>query len=192
MKQIITSMSLLIIMTVLLGLIYPFAMTGTARLLFQKKATGSLITSGGRIIGSGLIGQNFYSPIYFHGRPSANNYNGTNSGGSNLGPTNRKLIDLALKNVERVREENSLMPDAQIPSDLVLASSSGLDPHISLDSALIQADRVARARGIEKQAVDDLIMRYTERPYVSVFGNPYVNVLKLNMALNARGDKNER
>lgn len=189
MKQIRISLSLLIIMTVLLGLVYPLAMTGAARLLFQKKAKGSLITVEGRIIGSGLIGQNFYSPIYFHGRPSANNYNGTGSGGSNLGPTNKKLINLAVKNAMQVRKENSLPPDAKIPSDLVLASASGLDPHISLDAALIQADRIAGARGIEKQIIDDLIVQNIERSYWGIFGNPYVNVLKLNMALNARGDK---
>jgi potassium-transporting ATPase KdpC subunit len=192
MKQIRISLTLLVFMTVLLGLVYPLAMTGGALLLFPEKSKGSLITAEGGTIGSGLIGQNFYSPIYFHGRPSANNYDGTASGGSNLGPTNRKLIDLAMKNIAQVRKENGLPPDAKIPSDLALASASGLDPHISLDAAIIQAGRIAGARGIEKQVVDDLIVQNRERPYWGMFGNPYVNVLKLNMALNARGVKNER
>jgi potassium-transporting ATPase KdpC subunit len=189
MKQIRISLLILIIMTILLGFVYPLAMTGIAQLLFQKKANGSFIIAGGRIIGSGLIGQNFSGPRYFHGRPSANNYDGTNSGGSNLGPTNRKLIDVTLKNIEQVRKENSLPPDARIPSDLVLASASGLDPHVSLDSALLQADRVARARGIEKKVIEGLITHNTERPYFNTFGNPYVNVLNLNIALERYRDK---
>jgi potassium-transporting ATPase KdpC subunit len=189
MKHVRTSLLLLVIMTILLGFVYPLAMSGIARLMFQERANGSLVTAKGRIIGSGLIGQNFSRPAYFHGRPSANNYDGTSSGGSNLGPTNRKLINLALQNLERVRMENSLTPDAKIPSDLVLAPASGLDPHISLDSALIQATRIARARGMEIKVIDDLIAHNTERPYVHMFGNPFVNVLILNMALDAYGDK---
>lgn len=188
MKQIRIALHLLIIMTILLGFLYPLAITGVVWLAFQEKAEGSLISLGGTIIGSRLIGQNFTSPRYFHGRPSANNYNGTNSGGSNFGPTNRKLIDLAVKNIEQARKDNGLPTDAQIPSDLVLASASGLDPHISLDAALLQTGRIARARGMEQKAIRDLVTENAERPYFNAWGTPHVNVLKLNIALDAHGD----
>ncbi len=187
MKQMRISIILLPVMTILLGFAYPLAMTGIARLFCENKAGGSLVTMGGKIIGSRLIGQSFSGPRYFHGRASANNYDGTDSGGSNLGPTNRKLIDRTVKNIVLTRGDNALPPDAKIPSDLVLASASGLDPHISLDAALLQADRIARARTIEKKAIDDLIARNTERPYFNIWGTPYVNVLGLNISLDAKG-----
>ncbi|MBP7737732.1 MAG: potassium-transporting ATPase subunit KdpC [Spirochaetes bacterium] len=187
MKQMRISIILLPVMSILLGFAYPLAMAGIARLFCENKAGGSLVTMGGTIIGSRLIGQGFSGPRYFHGRPSVNNYDGANSGGSNLGPTNGKLIDRAVKNIDRARGDNALPPDAKIPSDLVLASASGLDPHISLDAALLQADRIARERGIDKKAVDDLIERNTERPYFNIWGTPHVNVLALNISLDANG-----
>jgi len=189
MKQIRTALLILIFMTALLGFLYPLSMTGVARLAFREKAGGNLITSEGMIIGSRLIGQHFTSPRYFHSRPSANNYDGINSGGSNLGPSNRKLVEIAAKNIDRIRKENGLSTDTEIPSDIVLASASGLDPHISLDAALLQAGRIASARGMEIKAINELIARHIEHPYFNIFGDPYVNVVELNMALNARGVK---
>jgi K+-transporting ATPase ATPase C chain len=177
-------MLMLITMTVMAGIMYPLAMTGIAQLLFAKKANGSFITTNGTIMGSELIGQNFTEPKYFHGRPSANNNDGSNSGGSNLGPTNKKLIERAERQAIRVRRENGLPADAKIPSDLVLASGSGLDPHISLESALIQVNRIAGVRGIEKSIIVKLLTYNSQKRYWGLWADPYVNVLKLNIALD--------
>lgn len=187
MKQAALSISMLITMTVISGIMYPLAMTGIAQILFTKQANGSLVTVNVGITGSELIGQAFAGPGYFHGRPSANNYDGTASGGSNYGPTNKKLIDLAAARAEQVRNENGLGPGAIVPSDLVLASGSGLDPHIRLESALLQADRIAAARDIEPSAVRDLVRRHKEKSCGGLFEKSYVNVLALNLALDAQG-----
>ncbi len=176
---------MLIVMTLITGIAYPLAMTGIARLSFPGKSTGSLIVLNGRVFGSELIGQEFSGPRYFHGRPSANNYDGLNSGGSNLGPTNRKLIDTARERAEKIRKENGLAPGAPVPSDLVLASGSGLDPHISLESALLQVPRVARVRGVDRSVIMRMVETVCERRYSGRWGDPYVNVLKLNRALDA-------
>jgi K+-transporting ATPase ATPase C chain len=187
MKQVTVSALMLIIMTIMFGIIYPFAMTGIARVLFSRQANGSLVTVNGAIAGSELIGQGFAGPKYFHGRPSANNYDGTNSGGSNYGPTNRKLVEQAEKLAMSVRIENGLQAGAVIPSELVLASGSGLDPHISLESARIQVDRIAGARGLDKSIIIKLLTHNSEKRYWDLWGDPYVNVLKLNIALDGPG-----
>jgi K+-transporting ATPase ATPase C chain len=184
-EQILPGLRIKIFLTVVLGVIYPLAMTGISQVLFSKQANGSLITNGGKVIGSEIIGQGFSKPEYFHPRPSAagNGYDPTASSGSNWGPTNQKLIDRVKTSVEQFRKEN---PDYQgpIPADLVTASSSGLDPHISPDSARAQGPRVAKARGIAVEQVNALITQSTEQPTFGVLGEPRVNVLKLNLALD--------
>jgi K+-transporting ATPase ATPase C chain len=184
-EQILPGLRIKIFLTVVLGVIYPLAMTGISQVLFSKQANGSLITNGGKVIGSEIIGQGFSKPEYFHPRPSAagNGYDPTTSSGSNWGPTNQKLIDRVKASVEQFRKEN---PDYQgpIPADLVTASSSGLDPHISPDSARAQGPRVAKARGIAVEQVNALITQSTEQPTFGVLGEPRVNVLKLNLALD--------
>ena len=187
MKQAAISIYMLITMTVMTGIIYPLAMTGIAQLLFSKQANGNLVTVNGSIAGSELIGQGFVGQKYFHGRPSANNYDGTNSGGSNYGPTNRKLVERAEKLARSMRIENGLPASATIPSDLVLASGSGLDPHISLESACLQVNRIAGARGIDKSILNKLLTHNSQKRYGGLWGDSYVNVLKLNIALDDPG-----
>ena len=185
-QQILPGLRIKLFMTVLLGVIYPLAMTGISQVLFPAKANGSLKTSGGKVIGSELIGQNFTRPEYFQPRPSAagnDGYDPTSSGGSNYGPTNQKLIDRVKASVEKFRKEN---PDytGPLPADLVTASASGLDPHLSPDSAKVQAPRVAKARGVSIDRVNDLISQYTEGPGLGLLGEPRVNVLMLNLELD--------
>jgi K+-transporting ATPase ATPase C chain len=185
-QQILPALRMGVFLTVVLGIVYPLAMTGISQVFFPYKANGSLIISGGRVIGSELIGQNFTRPEYFHPRPSsagANGYDATASGGYNQGPTNRKLIERVAAAVERFRREN---PDYRgpIPADLVTGSASGLDPHLSPDSARAQAGRVARARGVPVQHIDELIARYTQDRTLGLLGEPRVNVLRLNLALD--------
>ncbi len=187
-QQILPGLRIKLFFTIVLGIAYPLAITGISQLLFPKQANGSLITVGDKVIGSELIGQNFTKPEYFHPRPSAagtNGYDATASGGSNWGPTNQKLIDRVKGSVEQFRKEN---PDytGPIPADLVTASGSGLDPHISPASAQAQAARVAKARGMAVEQVNDLIARFTEPPSLGLFGEPRVNVLNLNLALDQR------
>jgi K+-transporting ATPase ATPase C chain len=187
MKQLKITGIYFLIMSLILGILYPLAMAGFARLAFPEKAGGTLIVQNGRIAGSELIGQNFSGPRYFHGRPSANNYDGTNSGGSNLGPTNRKLVEQASKLAEQIRQENDLPAGAKVPADLILASGSGLDPHISMEAALVQAARVARERKVDVSVVNNMVRKNSERSYFNSAGSEYVNVLKLNMALDNAG-----
>ena len=173
-------------MTVLTGVVYPLVITGLCQVFFSRQANGSLITAGDRVVGSELIGQNFTRPEYFQGRPSAagsDGYDATASSGSNYGPTNQKLIDRVKGSLEKFRKEN---PDYQgsIPADLVTASSSGLDPHLSPESAHAQAPRVVRARGVPADQINLLISRFTEGPDLGLLGEPRVNVLKLNLALD--------
>ncbi|MCC6364972.1 MAG: potassium-transporting ATPase subunit KdpC [Bryobacterales bacterium] len=185
-QQILPGLRIKLFMTLVFGVVYPLAMTGISQLLFPYKANGSLILAAGKIIGSELIGQNFSRPEYFHPRPSAagnQGYDATASGGSNYGPTNRKLIDRVKASVEAFRREN---PDYRgpIPADLATASASGLDPHISPDSALAQVPRVAKARGAALDAVYQLVEQSTQRPDFGLLGEPRVNVLRLNLALD--------
>jgi len=175
-------------MTILLGVVYPLAMTGIAQVLFPHQANGSLITSGDKVIGSELIGQNFTKPEYFQPRPSAagnDGYDPTASGGSNYGPTSQKLVDRVKASIEKFRKEN---PDytGPLPADLVTASASGLDPHLSPDSAKAQAARVAKARGVSVDQMNQLIAQFTEAPDLGFLGEPRVNVLKLNLALDGQ------
>jgi potassium-transporting ATPase KdpC subunit len=185
MKHLRIAFVMILIMTLVLGVMYPLMMTGIAQLAFAHKANGSLSTIDGRTAGSKLLGQVFAKPGYFHGRPSANNYDGTNSGGSNLGPTNRKLIEAAVMRAEQVRSENGRAPGTKVPSDLVLASGSGLDPDISEAAALFQAGRIAEARGIKQADILRLIGQHREKRYFGLFGDSYINVLELNRALDA-------
>jgi K+-transporting ATPase ATPase C chain len=175
----------------LLSLAFPFFVTFVAEKTMPYQAHGSLIYVNGTLVGSELMGQNFSSPGYFHSRPSAVDYNGSNSGGSNLGPTSAKLMEQVRQRVEKVRQENNLAPNATVPADLVLASGSGLDPHISPASALLQVQRVAKVRGLDESKVRTLVEEHIEPLQYGLFGQESVNVLKLNIALDelARGGK---
>ena len=172
-----------VVMAIVLGLIYPLLITGISQVAFPYQANGEMIKINGNIVGSELIGQNFEGPQYFQGRPSAIDYNASTSGGSNYGPTNQKLIDRVNETIKEIRTNDSLSSNATIPSDLVLASGSGLDRYISVDSALIQVPRIAKARNISESAINDLILKNQETPFPGI-GQPVVNVLKLNIALN--------
>jgi K+-transporting ATPase ATPase C chain len=175
-------------MIVLTGIAYPLVITGIAQIVFPTQANGSLVYRDGKPVGSVLIGQNFSGPRYFHGRPSAAGaagYDATMSGGSNLGPTNKALVDTVTKRVAQVRLENGLSSSTPVPSDLVTASASGLDPDISPEAANIQVARIAKARNLNEQKVQALVKEYTEGRTFGFLGEPRVNVLKLNMALDS-------
>jgi K+-transporting ATPase ATPase C chain len=180
-----------IFLTILLGVAYPLAVTGISQVIFPHQANGSLVTRNGQVIGSELIGQNFAKPEYFQPRPSAagnDGYDPTASGGSNYGPTNQKLIDRVKASVDKFHKEN---PDyhGPIPADLLTASGSGLDPEISPASAQAQAARVAKARGISADQLDQLVTQYTQAADLGLIGEPRVNVLKLNLALDQQFPK---
>jgi potassium-transporting ATPase KdpC subunit len=185
-----TAMLLTVVLTILLGIVYPLLMTGISQVLFPSQTNGSLVRdSSGSVIGSALLAQNFTRPEYFHPRPSAagsDGYDATASGGSNLGPTNQKLIDAVTDRTAAYREENALASDAPVPVDAVTTSASGLDPDISPANALIQAGRVARARGLSEGQVRTLVNQYTEGRTLGILGEPRVNVLRLNLALDGR------
>ncbi|TAM81898.1 MAG: potassium-transporting ATPase subunit KdpC [Acidobacteria bacterium] len=186
-RQIAIAFRVLLFMTVLTGLIYPGVVTALCQVLFPQKANGSLVRVNDTVVGSSLIGQNFTKPQYFQPRPSAagNGYDASNSSGSNYGPTNQKLIDRIKASIVKFREEN---PDynGPIPADLVTASASGLDPDISLGSAEAQAARVAQARGVPRDEIKQLIGEQTEGRALGFLGEPRVNVLELNLALDHR------
>lgn len=181
------ALALLILLTVLTGLVYPLAVTGLAQLMFPRQANGSLLERDGKPVGSALIGQQFTEPKYFWGRPSATTpqaYNGTGSNGSNLGPTNPALADAARQRIAALRAVDPGNA-APVPVDLVTASGSGLDPEISPAAAQYQLARVARARGLPPAEVQVLVARYTHGRQFGVLGEPRVNVLQLNLALDA-------
>lgn len=183
-KELKPAVLLFIALSVITGLAYPLFVTGIVQVTLPDKARGSLLYVNGTFVGSELIGQNFTSPGYFHGRPSAVGYAGNNSGASNYGPTNAKLMVQVRQRVEQVRRENGLLPNASVPADLVLASGSGLDPHISLEGAMIQVHRVARVRGLSESEVKLLVDQHTEHPQFGFLGQMRINVLKLNIALD--------
>lgn len=186
-KQAIRAVLMLTILTTITGLIYPLVMTGLAQALFPGQANGSMSQVDGKVIGSILIGQNFTKPEYFHGRPSAagqDGYDAASSSGSNLGPTNQKLIDAAKERIEAIRAANGLETNHKIPADAVLASASGLDPHITPEYAYLQAQRIATARGLKVETVRILIDGQVEARQLGFLGEPRVNVLKLNLALD--------
>lgn len=170
MKIVRTSLLMLPVMSVIFGIAYPVALTGLGRALFPGKTTGSLVTVQGRVAGSELIGQKFSAPKYFHGRPSVFDYDALNSGGSNSGPTKKKFIDETAGRADEVRKNNGLPGNARIPAELVLASGSGLDPHISLHTAIMQAARVARERNIAEEEVINLVNRHAEPVYFGIYG----------------------
>ncbi len=182
-----TACKMTIVLTVLTGIVYPVAMAGIANLLFPYQAQGSLATRDGRIVGSILIGQNFSAPRYFQSRPSAagdKGYDASNSSGSNLGPTNKALIDAVRQRLKAVTENNPGVKAGQVPIDLVTASGSGLDSEISPAAAEIQVARVAKARGLGEDAVRGLIVDHTRGRLAGIVGEPGVNVLELNLALD--------
>lgn len=187
-RQIVNSFRMLLVLTVITGLVYPLTMIGVANTVFPSQAKGSLVEIQGQVVGSQLIGQNFTQPGYFHGRPSSagkDGYDAAGSAGSNLGPTNKKLIDTVADNVNRARQENSLIENAAIPADLVTASASGLDPDISPEAAYLQVERVAEARGLAATEVYNLVDKNISGRQLALFGEPRVNVLALNMALDS-------
>ena len=181
MKQLIIAIKATLVLTVLTGVLYPLLVTGLAKVLFPRQAEGSLIRANGKVIGSELIGQRFTRPEYFHGRPDG--YDGLSSGGSNLGPTSQKLVDRIQGDVRKFRAENPTFT-GPIPADLLTASGSGLDPHISPASAESQVPRVATARGLALETVRQLVAVNTASRQFGILGDPRVNVLRLNMALD--------
>jgi potassium-transporting ATPase KdpC subunit len=188
-RQLVPAVLALLVLTVLTGLAYPLAMTGAAQVLFPNRADGSLIKRDGKVVGSRLIGQNFSTPRYFHPRPSAagDGYDAMSSSASNLGPTNPALIAEVRKRVAEYRSENGLRAGSAVPADAVTASGSGLDPHISKANARLQAPRVARARGLSLADVLMLVDEHTDGRPLGFLGEPAVNVLELNLALDSHG-----
>lgn len=170
-----------IVTTLLLGIVYPLAVTGLAQVLFRDNADGQLVVREGRVVGSRIIGQAFSSPGYFHGRPSAAAYDATQSGGTNLGPTNQRLVTRVREAVEAARREH---PGARVPVDLVTASASGLDPDVSPGAAMFQVPRVAKARGLREPEVAALVTSHIEPRQLGFLGEPRVNVLLLNLDLD--------
>ncbi len=185
-QEIATALRMTLVTLVLTGLVYPAVVTGLAESLFPKQALGSLVSADGRVVGSELIGQSFKDPAYFQGRPSAagmDGYDATSSTGSNLGPTSAKLRDRVAADLDRLRRQNPAAP-GPVPIELVTASGSGLDPHISPVAALWQVPRVARTRGVDEKRIEDIVRTHTEGRPLGLLGEPRVNVLLVNLALD--------
>jgi K+-transporting ATPase ATPase C chain len=190
MRTLITAIAMTIALTLLTGIVYPLLVWGVAQVLFPWQANGSLVVRNGHVVGSEIIGQNFADGRYFHPRPSAagdKGYDASNSSGSNLGPTNRKLVETTKAALHKVLEENPGISPAQVPVDMVTASGSGLDPEISPAAAELQVPRIAKARGLSEPAVRDVV-RDNRRPRLAgFFGEPGINVLDLNLTLDRLG-----
>lgn len=185
-KNLLTAVLMTVVATIVLGLVYPLFITGLAKIQSRYKAGGQLVTQNGVAIGSRIIAQPFTGAAYFHPRPSAagtNGYAADNSGGSNLGPTNQKLVDRVKRDVAILQAEN---PGRPVPIDLVTTSGSGLDPHITPAAAEFQLPRIAKARGIDEKSLKMLIAQHTESRQFGIFGEPRVNVLELNLALDEK------
>jgi K+-transporting ATPase ATPase C chain len=194
-REIRPAIVVLVALTLITGLVYPLAMTGIAEVVFPSQAQGSLIERDGKVVGSALIGQEFKDDKYFHGRPSATTatdpndatktvpapYNAANSGGSNLGPSNKALIDRVQGDIDTLKKEN---PSAAVPIDLVTTSASGLDPDISPEAALFQTPRIAKARNLPEDRIRQLVVDNTQGRFLGLLGEPRVNVLLLNLALD--------
>jgi potassium-transporting ATPase KdpC subunit len=194
-REIRPAIVVLVALTLITGLAYPLAMTGIAEVVFPNRAQGSMLERDGHIVGSAFIGQNFISDKYFHGRPSATTapdpkdptktvaapYNAANSGGSNLGPSNKALIDRVQGDLDKLKQEN---PSVPVPADLVTTSASGLDPDISPEAALFQVPRIAKARNLPENRIRELVADQTEGRFLGLLGEPRVNVLLLNLALD--------
>ncbi|HZO83358.1 MAG TPA: K(+)-transporting ATPase subunit C [Candidatus Binataceae bacterium] len=192
MRTLLSAIAMVIALTVVTGIIYPLAVYVIAQTAFPWQANGSLIVRSGQVIGSELIGQSFTQARYFHPRPSdagARGYDASDSGGSNLGPTNRKLIDDVRDALHKVLEENPGATPQQVPTGMVTASGSGLDPEISPADAQLQVARVAKARGLSPDVVEGLVREHTRPRFAGVFGEPGVNVLDLNLALDHLGQR---
>lgn len=202
MKNIIISIKAFIIFSILLGLVYPLTITGIAQVAFPQKANGSLIVEKGQVVGSSLIGQKFDKPEYFNSRPSAVDYNAAGSGASNLGPSSKKLIEQVKTRLEDAKTQRCkdakgsenyasrpLCIQASIPADMVLTSASGLDPHISIENAQLQAKRIAKIRGLQISELNKLISNNTDPDFLGIWGQEGVNVLKLNVALDKEFNK---
>jgi K+-transporting ATPase ATPase C chain len=193
-RELLRAARLTLVIAVVTGLIYPLVITGVSQVMFHEQANGSLITKNGQVVGSRLIGQNFTDPKYFFGRPSAtvnqNNatksdpYNAQNSAGSNLAPSNKVLIDRVAKAVAQIRKDNNLPANSLVPVDLITTDFSGFDPDITEAGALIQINHVATARNLDPARVRALVEKYVQGRSLGIFGEPHVNVLALNMALD--------
>ena len=182
MKNVIISIKLFIGFSILLGLVYPLAITGIAQATMKDKADGSLIKIEGKIVGSSLIGQKFDKPEYFNSRPSAVDYNASGSGASNLGPSSKKLVERVKETINKEKLGNK-----NIPADMVLTSASGLDPHISLQNAELQIPRISKIRNVSETKIKELITKNTDPDFIGIWGQKGVNVLKLNIALDKEG-----
>lgn len=184
MKNILIALRTFIFFAILCGIIYPFGITLISKLLMPQKAGGSLLTKNGAIIGSRLIGQSFTGAQYFHSRYSAVDYNASASDSSNLGPSSEKLLAQTKERIEKIKQEDNVKNIDDIPADMLFASGSGLDPHISQKNALLQLPRIARIRNIPEAKIKNLITKYTAGDFIGIWGHPGINVLELNSALD--------
>ena len=188
-NETIKALKVFLFFVILTGVVYPLAITAVAQITMPYQANGSLIKQNDKIIGSKLIGQNFDEPEYFYTRPSAVNYDGAGSGASNLGPSNKKLMNKVQDRIKLVREVNNIPANKSIPADMILTSASGLDPHISIQNALLQLPRVAKERNLPEAKIENLIKNSTDPDFIGLWGQRGVNVLKLNLELDKLSKK---